>query len=87
MSKASIYRVSSDSDSQAHESHGDRRKKLKLSLSKGKDRGKENNSRFEFVSDARVETLGKKFVPKNTESSTRWALTQRTCSAYIRYRH
>ena len=46
------------------------RKKLKLSLSK-----KKNSERFEFISGAKVETLGKKFVPKNTESSTKWALT------------
>ena len=47
------------------------KKKLKLSLSKD---GKENSERFKFVNDARVETLGKKYVPKNTDSSTRWAL-------------
>ena len=46
------------------------RKKLKLSLSK-----KKNSERFEFISGAKVETLGKKFVPQNTESSTKWALT------------
>ena len=54
------------------------RKKLKLSLpKKGKYRAQdqENSERFEFISGARVETLGKKFVPKNTESSTKCALT------------
>ena len=43
------------------------RKKLKLSLSKkGKCRAQdqENSERFELISGAKVETLGKKFVPQ-----------------------
>ena len=31
--------------------------------------------RFEFVDDAKEEALSKKFVPKNTEKSTQWALS------------
>ena len=31
--------------------------------------------RFEFVDNAREEALSKKFVPKNTEKGTQWALS------------
>ncbi len=46
------------------------RKKLKLSLGQRfkAEKGKEN--RWQFMSEAREATLGKKFVPKNTATST-----------------
>ena len=67
----------SESESDCEESHPPLKKKLKLSLSKkGKCKAKkENSDRFKFFSNARLETLGKKFVPKNTESSSKWALS------------
>ena len=69
-----------NSESEAESDNRSRpgKKRLKLSLSKkGKCRAqdKENCERFEFISGAEVKTLGKRFVPKNTESSTKWALT------------
>ena len=66
----SVEGWASDSEAENDDRSRPGRKKLKLSLSKNK-----NSERFEFISGAEVETLGKKFVPKNTESSTKWALT------------
>ena len=67
----------SESESDCEESRPPLKEKLKLSLSKeGKCKAeKENSDRFEFVSNAILELLGKKFVPKNTESSTKWVLS------------
>lgn len=54
-----------------------RKKRLKLSLNKRKKAaaGKENCPRFEFVNDAEAEALSKKFVPRNTATSTKWCVS------------
>ena len=44
------------------------KKKLKLSVPKDKE------SRWQFVDDAMEAALSKKFVPKNTATSTKWAV-------------
>ena len=44
-----------------------KRRRLSLSLNRP--------TRFEFLDEAREEALSKKFVPKNTEKSTQWALS------------
>lgn len=49
-----------------------KRPKLSLSL---KRRGSMTPTRFELLDNAREEALSKKFVPKNTEKSTQWALS------------
>ena len=53
------------------------KKKLKLSLSKPKKTatGKENFARFDFVDEAKAETLSKRLVPKNTATSTKWCVS------------
>jgi len=45
------------------------KKKLKLSVPKDKE------SRWQFVDDAMEAALSKKFVPKNTATSTKWAVS------------
>ena len=45
------------------------KKKLKLSVPKDKD------SRWQFVDDATEAALSKEFVPKNTATSTKWAVS------------
>ena len=45
-------------------------KKLKLSLKKGVD--KEN--RFNFIDEAKADTLSKKFIPRNTGTCTKWCV-------------
>ncbi len=45
-----------------------RTKKLKL------DKKKPSAERWHFISEEREEVLGKKYVPKNTATSTKWAL-------------
>ncbi len=50
------------------------RKKLKLSLDKKEDK----SSRWHFVSAEEQDSLSVKFVPKNTATSTKWALTNFT---------
>ena len=47
------------------------RKKMKLSVRKEKD--KEN--RWQFVDETKEQALGTKFVPKNTVTSTKWAVS------------
>ena len=45
------------------------KKKLKLSVPKDKE------SRWQFVDDATEVAFGKQFVPKNTATSTKWAMS------------
>ena len=45
------------------------KKKLKLSVPKDKE------SRWQFVDDATEAALSKEFVPKNTTTSTKWAMS------------
>ena len=45
------------------------KKKLKLSVSKDKE------SQWQFVDDATEAALSKEFVPKNTATSTKWAVS------------
>ena len=45
------------------------KKKLKLSVPKDKE------NRWQFVDDAKEAALSKKFVPKNTATSTKWAVS------------
>ena len=62
----------SDSDEAAAQSeNGAAAKKRKLSLSLMK---KTRTDRFHFVDEVKTESLGKKFVPKNTEN-TKWAVS------------
>ena len=68
----------SDSESSDHPCPIRKGKKLKLSLSKRKGKyaaNQENPERFAFIGEAKVESLEKRFVPKNTDSSTKWALS------------
>ena len=56
---------------------GSRKKRLKLSLNKPKKAaaGKEYCPHFEFVDDAKGGALYKKFVPRNTATSTKWCVS------------
>ena len=45
-------------------------KKLKLSVSRARAQ-----DRWHFISEAQEQALSKKFVPKNTASSTKWAMS------------
>ena len=45
------------------------KKKLKLSVPKDKE------SRWQFMNDAMEAAFGKQFVPKNTATSTKWAMS------------
>lgn len=65
---------SSEDDSEAQtesEAPAPTRKKLKLSLRKEQD--KEN--RWQFMDETKEQVLGTKFVPKNTATSTKWAVS------------
>ena len=55
-------------------------KKPRLSLSLNK-RATSTAERFVFVDEAKSEALSKRYVPKNTEKSTQWAL-----STYLMWR-
>ena len=66
------------------------KKKLKLSLSKRREaaagkENRENSVRFEFMDEAKVEALSKKFVPKNTTTSTKWCVS--TFNSWLRARN
>ena len=53
------------------------KKRLKLSLrkrSRGKESGDNKENRWQFVDDKREKVLTKKFVPKNTDVSMKWAI-------------
>ena len=52
-------------------------KKLRLSLQKRHKQvaEKDKENRWQFVDEAEEAALGKKFVPKNTATSTKWAVS------------
>ena len=62
----------SDSEESAVQQNGAAVKKRKLSLN---GRSCSTTECFQFVNEAKMEVLEKRFVPKNTESSTKWALS------------
>ena len=61
-----------ESDQESTESLATSCTKLKLNLSLSKR--KQCQERFEFLDKAESEALGKKYTPKNTDSSTKWAV-------------
>jgi hypothetical protein len=66
----SVEGRTSESEAENEDQSRSSKKKLRLSLAKkGKCRA-QDQERSEFVSGAKLETVGKKFVPKNTESSS-----------------
>lgn len=62
---------SSEDDSSAESEAPAPRKKMKISVRKEKD--KEN--RWQFVDETKEQALGMKFIPKNTVTSTKWAVS------------
>ena len=63
-----------DSAAQKENGSGIATKKCKLSLALNKKT--EASQHFQFVDEAETEALPKKFFPKNTDSSMKWALSR-----------
>ena len=49
-------------------------KKLRLSLNRKERENKENDHRWQVIDETRQATLSERFVPKNTATSTKWAV-------------
>ncbi len=67
----------SEEESSVKENQGQVRKKLKLSLDK-KGKKEDKSNRWHFVSTEEQNSQSVKFVPTNTATSTKWALTNFT---------
>ena len=61
-------------DSAASSSKTVPKKKLRLSLHRREEEDKENHDRWQVIDETRKAALSEKFVPKNTVTSTKWAV-------------
>ena len=84
-SETSLRDSASESSAPGDGPSASKRRRLSLSLTRKRATCTTSTAteRFEFLDDAKSEALTKKFVPKNTEKSTQWALS--TCLSWREY--